>query len=271
MLQRRFAHLPVANADANARHQILNGGCAHVNAVHAIVDEIHLAAARDLLLDGGSDQIVAIVRHHGVDGQAILGRRFDHRHIAQAGQRHVQRARNRRGAHGEHVDVVLELFDALFVPNAEALLFVHHQQAEILEYHVLRKDAMRADDDVHFAFGQAFQYFGDFFLIAKAAEHFDAHRKGGKTALECFEVLVSKHRGGREHRGLLAVAQALERGAHGDLGLAVAHVAAQQPVHGMGALHVFLDLLDGRKLVFGFGEIEGVFEFALPVAVGRIS
>ena len=173
------------------------------------MDEVHLAAARDLLLDGGANQIVAEVRHHGVDRQAVLGRRLDHRHVAQAGQRHVQRARNRRGAHGEHVHVVLELLDALFVPDAEALFFVDHQQAEILELHVLRKDAMRADHDVHFAFGQALQHFGDFLLVAKAAEHFDAHRKGREAPLECFEVLVGEHGGGREHRGLLAVARAL--------------------------------------------------------------
>ena len=159
---------PWPGADADARHQFLNGGRAHVNAVHAIVDEINLAAARYLLFDGGANQIVAVVRHHGVDGQAILGRRFDHGHVAQAGQRHVQRARNRRGAHGEHVHVVLELLDALFVPNAEALLFVDHQQTQILEFHVLRKNAMRADDDVDFAFGQAFEHFRDFLFIARS-------------------------------------------------------------------------------------------------------
>ena len=142
------------------------------------MDEIHLAAARDLLLDGGANQLVAVMRHHGVDRQAILGRRLDHRHVAQSGQRHVQGARNGRGAHGEHVHVVLELLDAFLVAHAKALLFVHYQQAQILEHNILRKHAMRADDDVHFALGQALQHFSDFLLVAKAAEHFDAHRKG---------------------------------------------------------------------------------------------
>ena len=40
---------------------------------------------------------------HGLDGQAVLGRRLDHAHVAQADQRHVQRARDGRGGHGEHV------------------------------------------------------------------------------------------------------------------------------------------------------------------------
>ena len=85
------------------------------------------------------------MRHHGVDRQAILGRRLDHGHVAHAQQRHVQRARDRRRAHGEHVHVVLELLEALLVAHAEALLFVHHQQAEIAELDVFAKagDAFR--------------------------------------------------------------------------------------------------------------------------------
>ena len=36
---------------------------------------------------------------------------------------------------------------------------------------------------------------------------------------------------------------------------------------GWGTFHVALDLLDGGELVARLGEFEGVFEFALPVAV----
>ncbi len=113
------------------------------------------------------------------------------------------------------------------------------------------------------------QHFGDFFLVAKAAQHLDVHRKRSEAALERFEVLEGEHRGGREHGDLFAVAQRLERSAHRDFGFAVADVAAQQPVHRMAAFHVFLDLLDGGELVLGLGEVEGVLEFALPVAVVR--
>ena len=71
------------------------------------------------------------------------------------------------------------------------------------------------------------------FLSRKRLSISIAHREGRKAPLEGLEVLEGEHGGGREHRDLLAVAQRFERGAHGDLGLAVAHVAAQQPVHGM--------------------------------------
>jgi len=35
------------------------------------------------------------------------------------------------------------------------------------------------------------------------------------------------------------------------------------------AFHVALDLLNGGELVAGFGELEGVFKFSLPVAIRR--
>ncbi len=74
---------------------------------------------------------------------------------------------------------------------------------------------------------------------------------------------------GREHGHLLAVAQRFERRAHGDFGFAEAYVAAEQAVHGMRRFHVALDFFSGGYLIFGFGELEGVFEFALPVGVLR--
>ena len=55
-------------------------------------------------------------------------------------------------------------------------------------------------------------------------------------------VLLHQQRGGHQDGDLLAVLHRLERGPHGDLGLAVADVAADQPVHRDDLLHVALDL-----------------------------
>src|SRR6185437_5893595 len=69
----------------------------------------------------------------------------------------------------------------------------------------------------------------------------------GKAAKRCLNVSVleGKDSGGREHRNLLVVADGLEGGAHGDFRLAIAHVSAQQAVHGLGRFHVTLDVIDG--------------------------
>ena len=83
------------------------------------------------------------------------------------------------------------------------------------------------------------------------------------------EVLGDQQRGRHQHGDLLAVLDRLERRAHGDLGLAVADVAADQPVHRDRPLHVGLDLVDGAQLVGGLVEREGVLELALPRGVRR--
>ena len=76
-------------------------------------------------------------------------------------------------------------------------------------------------------------------------------------------MLLAQKRGGHKHRHLLAVVDRLEGRAHGHLCLAIAHVPAQEPVHGPGALHVPLDGLHGRTLVRGLLVGEKTVE--LPV------
>jgi hypothetical protein len=80
-------------------------------------------------------------------------------------------------------------------------------------------------------------------------------------------MLKCQHRSRRQH-GDLPPAQSFEGRPHHHFGLAVTHVAAEQAVHRLRAFHVALDVADGSQLVARFGEIEGVLELALPVAVG---
>ena len=112
----------------------------------------------------------------------------------------------------------------------------------------------------------ASSFLQDFLLLffrAEAAEHFDAHGKRGEAPLESLVMLERQHGGRREHGDLLRIGDGLERGAHGHFRLAVAHVAAEQPVHGQIRFHVALHVFDGALLVGGFFELEGVVEFAL--------
>ncbi len=67
---------------------------------------------------------------------------------------------------------------------------------------------------------------------------------------------------------MFGVLYGFEGGAHGDFGFAVADVAAEEAVHGLGGFHVGLDVGDGGELVVGLVEVEGVFELALHVGVG---
>ena len=70
-----------------------------------------------------------------------------------------------------------------------------------------------------------------------------------------------------EHGALLAVGNALERGAQRDLRFAEADVAAQQAVHRHFALHVALDFVDAAELVVRFFKLEMRLKVALPLVV----
>ena len=152
--------------------------------------------------------------------------------------------------------------------DAEALLFIHDQETEVMEFDVFGKQAMRSNDDVYFS---GFQEHERFLLLgggAEAAHHVDDRGESSEAALEGFEVLEGEHGSGREHGDLFAVGDSFEGRAHGDFGFAVADVAAEQAIHGRGALHVALDVGDGGVLVGGFLELEGIFKFALEISIG---
>ena len=72
---------------------------------------------------------------------------------------------------------------------------------------------------------------------------------------------------GSEKGGLLAVHDGLERGTHRHLGLAVAHIAAEQAVHRRRRLHVLLDVGDGVDLIGRRFVRERTLELLLPVGV----
>jgi hypothetical protein len=102
-----------------------------------VVQEVDLPAALELaqhrLADGA---VAAFVAHEGLDRQPALRRGGDDRQVAQAFQRHAQRARDRRGGQRQHVDLGAQGLHRLLVAHAEAVLLVDDQQAQALELDV---------------------------------------------------------------------------------------------------------------------------------------
>ena len=80
-------------------------------------------------------------------------------------------------------------------------------------------------------------------------------------------VLLGEDRRRHQHQHLLALVRGLERRAQRHLGLAVADVAADQPVHRLGRFHVGLHELDRLALVGRLGEGEALLELPLPIGV----
>ena len=104
---------------------------------------------------------------------------------------------------------------------------------------------------------------------AEARHVLDRHRVVLEPLGEGAVVLLGEDRRRYEQHHLRAVLHGLECRAQRHLGLAVADVAADQPVHRPRRLHVGLDELDRVALVGGLRERERVLELALPVGVDR--
>src|SRR5947208_3196928 len=75
----------------------------------------------------------------------------DDAQVADADQRHVQRAWNRRCRETQNIDQLAKFFEALFVHDAKAVFFVNDDETQIAELDVLLQQAVRANDNIHSA------------------------------------------------------------------------------------------------------------------------
>ena len=222
----------------------------------AVVQVEDLAAPADLVADGFDHQRLVVGLDDGLDRMAVGGRGLDDAQIARAGEGEVKRSRDGRGAHRQHVDVRPPLLEHLLVFHAEPLLLVHDHQPEVLERDVALDQAVRADQDVHFALGRGGENPPLLPGRAEPAEHLDRNRVAGHPFAERVEVLLREDGRRHENRHLAAAHDGLEGCPDGDLGLAKSDVAADEPVHRAGLLHVVLGVDDRAELVGSFGERE---------------
>ena len=154
LLERVLAHLAVRDGDARLGHELGELRRDALDRLHAVVHEEDLTLAQQLAADRGGDLLVVARADVREDRMPVLRRGLQRRHLADAGHRHLERARDRRRAHREDVDVGLELLQRVLVLDAEALLLVDDQEAEVLEDHLLGEDAVRADHHVDGAVGE---------------------------------------------------------------------------------------------------------------------
>ncbi|EPJ40697.1 putative Transcription-repair-coupling factor [Streptomyces afghaniensis 772] len=257
----------MGGGDARLGDDLTQPGGGPVDRLDAVVDVEDLALAQQLAADGGADLLLLVGADEGQHRVPLLRRCRDRGHLADAGHRHLQRPGDRGGGHGQHVDVGAELLQLLLVLDAEALFLVDDDQAQVLELGLRREQAVGADDDVHRALAQAFQDRLGLGVGLEAGQRLDAHRELRVPLAERPEVLLHQQGRGHQDGDLLAVLDGLEGGPDGDLGLAVADVAADQTVHRDRLLHVLLDLGDGGELVGRLRVGEGVLQFPLPGGV----
>ena len=258
----RHAHARLGRGLVHARHGIVDG-------LDAVGHVVHLAAATHLQANRRAHHIGVVLPHVHDHGATPGGRRRDQAHVAHAARGHLHGSRNRRCRKREHVDLLAQILELLLVLHAKALLLVDDHQAQVLGVHIGRKQTVGADEHIDRALGKRLERALLLCRRAEAAEHLDLKAKRGKTLKERLVVLLGQNGRGAEHHDLATGVHALKRRAQGDLGLAKAHVAAQQAVHGLGRLHISLDVGDGLQLVARLVVRKALLHLDLLGRVGR--
>ena len=173
---------PWADGDPRLGHQLADPGRGLLDRLHAVVDEEDLALAQQLAPDRGGHGAVLVGADVGQHRVALLGRGRDRRHLADAGDRHLQGARDRRRAHRQHVDAGAEPLHLLLVLDAEPLLLVDDDQAEVLELDVGVEQPVGADHDVDRALAQPVGDLARLLLGLEPAQRPDRHRERRPSA-----------------------------------------------------------------------------------------
>mmetsp|Transcript_44843 Transcript_44843/g.105645 ORF Transcript_44843/g.105645 Transcript_44843/m.105645 type:complete len:425 (-) Transcript_44843:795-2069(-) len=255
-LQLALGHLAMGDDDACLGQQLLELLAPVLDGLDLVVQEVDLAAALQLAQHRLADGAAALGAHEGLDRQAPLRRGRDDGQVAQAFQRHAERARDGRGGQRQHVHLGAHRLHGLLVAHAEAVFLVDDQQAQPVELDLGGQQLVRAHDDVDAAVGNALHRCLDLLGRAEAAHLRHLDRPGAESVGDVLVVLLGQQRRRRQDGHLLAPHHGHKGGAQRDLGLAEAHVAADQAVHGLRGNHVLDDRVDGRALVRRFLEAE---------------
>jgi hypothetical protein len=129
--------LPLGHLAVSDSHASLGSGIEHssdrvVDRLHAVGHEVDLPAPLDLAPDGAGHDVGVVLAHVHLDREAVGRRRIDDAHVAHARKRHLQRARDGCGGHGEHVDLLAQVLEVLLVLNTEPLLLVDDHEPEVV-------------------------------------------------------------------------------------------------------------------------------------------
>src|SRR5260370_11599408 len=182
-------HLAVTDLDPRLGNKIDNAFAHALDGVDAVMQKINLTLTFELTIDRVPDNSFVVTADDRFYRQTVERWRLDRRHVFDADERKIKRARNWRGRKREHVDELEKLLEFFLMQNAKALLFIDHGQAEIFKNDVPGNQAMGADDDVDTALTKQFENFALLTLRSKAAQHLHSHRIIEHPLTKNFDVL----------------------------------------------------------------------------------
>ena len=178
---------------------------AAVDGLNAVVQVKDLAAARELAPDGVGNDAPVVLKDIRLHRLAVDRRDLNGGHIANARERHVERAGDGGCRERQRIDLAGKLLELFLVRHAEALLLVDDEKAQVLEVQALLQQRVRADQKIDLARGRVLH---DLLFLRRrfeAREHLDAHGKRAEAVDRRCVVLLGEHRGRHQDRRLLAV------------------------------------------------------------------
>ena len=129
LLERSLGHLAVPDHEPDARQHPAELVGLRLDGLDPVVDVEDLPATVELAQDRVADEPGGRLGDAGLDRQPVLGRRLDDAEVADAGERQVERPRDRRGRQRQDVHLAPELLEPLLGGDPEALLLVDHDEA----------------------------------------------------------------------------------------------------------------------------------------------
>ena len=189
-----LVHLAVRHVYDRAVEHLRDAQGGALDVFNAVVQVKDLPAALQLAAHGVAQHVPVVLHDEGLHGDAVLRRLLDGGHVADAGQGHIQCARDGRGREREHVNGAAHLLDVLLVRHAETLLLIDDEQTEILELDVLLQQLVRANHEVALARAHIGERLPHLRLRAEAREHPDLDREAVKALHSGLIVLLGEHR-----------------------------------------------------------------------------
>ena len=188
----------------------------------------------------------------GADRSAARGKLIDLAHIQIAVDREGQGAGDGCGGHREQVGLQSLGHQTVSLPDAEAVLLIHHHQPQPGKLNWILQEGMGAHQDLKLSVDQVLQQFPPPSGRGGAGEQGTAHVQLGQPVGELGEMLLGQHLGGGHQGALAACLDGAEQGSEGHHGLAAAHIPLEQSCHRLGTGQVMADL--GQHAILGAGE-----------------
>lgn len=265
-----LAHLAVSNGDSGMGDEFFDAVGDVIDALYSVIDVEHLSASGEFAKDCFADDFVGGWSDEGAYGKSARGWIVDEGHLSDVHEGHAECAGDGSGTHAEDIDVDADGFEGFFVFDAELLFFVDDEEAEVVEFKLVAKEGMGADDDFELTRFEAIETVSSFGRGDESVEEADFEIESGESFGEAAVVLFAKDGGGAEEGDLFSGLSDLEGGADSDFSFAESDIAADEPVHGVVGFEVDFDIFDGLELGGSFDVGKGVFHFANGIGIGVV-